>query len=323
MERVVSPAKSSKEPMNPVQDDSFNTFERCPHDRVNPYAQINRDLIRNKDLSPQCRWFLIYCLSFDNSWKISIPYFMKEQGISKNRMYPLIDEAVEAGYIKRETFLVKGLKRYKYFVSEFPKFKKCLPCPQNQGTENQYTENEDSTNKQSSSYEEEKKEQLKEKARAASPPSADAESCVEFFLKSLKERKPDMETPNKKKWAEEFDVLIKKKKRSPEDLKAVITWAAKTHWYKSNVLSPSSLGKQFDKMWLNMEEERERGQEKEIVTKNKDFCLELKERYPKHMERLVIRGGYAINPDNAKEVPFTLPEDTFQKTLVQIFGGEV
>lgn len=124
------------------------TFQRCPHDKENPYAQISRSLIRDKSISPRCRWFLIYCLSYDNNWKISIPYFIREQDLSKDVMYAIIDEALRAGYLKRESFNSKGLKRYRYFISEEPKFKNILPCLENPDTVCPDTEKPDSTKEQ-------------------------------------------------------------------------------------------------------------------------------------------------------------------------------
>lgn len=125
------------------------SIHRCPHDRENPYAQISRALIRDKSISFECRAFIIYCLSYDAKWEISIPYFMKEQEICKDRMYRILNEALSAGYIKREVSLEKGLKRFKYYVSEYPKFKEFLPYPENEDTDPPDPENQDTTNKQS------------------------------------------------------------------------------------------------------------------------------------------------------------------------------
>lgn len=163
----------------------------------------------------------------------------------------------------------------------------------------------------------ERKEKKEQKKKEAAPPSADAESCVEFFLESLKER-GITKIPNKEKWAVELDRLIKEG-RPVEEIKRIITWASTADWYKSNVLSPTSLRVQYDKMRLNMEDDKV----KKICSNNRSFCLKLKERYPKHMEALVVTKDFAINPTNSKEVPFNLPEETFQKTLVQIFGGQI
>src|SRR5947209_14298432 len=42
------------------------TIERCPHDGENPFAQISRDLIRNKTISLECRMLIIYLLSMSD-----------------------------------------------------------------------------------------------------------------------------------------------------------------------------------------------------------------------------------------------------------------
>lgn len=126
------------------------TFQRCPHDRENPYTMISRDLIRDKSISPECRWLIIYLLSNEGSWKIHIREIVNhcEGLIGRNRIYEIVNEAIEAGYMKREKFLVNGLTRQRYYVSEVPKFKnnlpptpelkKCLRHPGFRDTENQY-----------------------------------------------------------------------------------------------------------------------------------------------------------------------------------------
>ncbi len=104
-------------------DDS--TIERCPHDEENPYAQINRDLIRDMTISPNCRWLIIYILSMKSGWEFrtsQIINHLKDQ-MGRDAVYKIIDEAIEAGYIKRVTKGAGNLKRYKYYVSERPKFK--------------------------------------------------------------------------------------------------------------------------------------------------------------------------------------------------------
>jgi len=36
------------------------TFQRCPHDKENPYVMISKKLINSPNLSPACKWFLIF-----------------------------------------------------------------------------------------------------------------------------------------------------------------------------------------------------------------------------------------------------------------------
>jgi hypothetical protein len=123
------------------------TIHRCPHDQKNPYVMINNDLIRDASLSPECRWLLIYLLSNQDGWKISVNQLRehlkiskpkdKKYGTGRDKIYGMLNEAVEAGYMALEEYLVKGLKRTRYVVSETPKFKKCLPRPEIPDAENQ------------------------------------------------------------------------------------------------------------------------------------------------------------------------------------------
>ena len=228
------------------------TIQSCPDEADHPFVMIPRELIRDPNLSPECKWFISYLLSHSTNFKIRIPYVIKSQKISKNRIYPIINEAIKAGYVKREEYFEGGMKRFRYFVSRKPKFKEILLCPQNQDTENQDPENEDSKLYQSKSSSEdlEKKEQYKEVP--ASPPSADAEALCEFFLKSLRERNPKFKEPNKLKWIKEFDLLLRVDGRQLDEVKSLISWASSHKWWKISCLSPANLRKNYDAMVIEI-----------------------------------------------------------------------
>jgi hypothetical protein len=115
------------------------TIERCPHDQENPYVQISRDLIRDKNISPNCRMLLIFLLSNKDYWRINTTQLRKEfKGyLGRDAIRNLLNEAIEAGYIKREPSMEDGLPGYRYYLSEKPKFKKCLRSPEKPGPGNQ------------------------------------------------------------------------------------------------------------------------------------------------------------------------------------------
>ncbi len=117
---------------NQVQESTKSILiERCPHDRKNPYAQITRDILQNPDLSFELRGFLSFLLSLPDNWKISAAHIQKTQKISKRRYQKLINEAVEKGYMMKVAYKdkkFKNLNRYRWHVSETPKFKKCFPA---------------------------------------------------------------------------------------------------------------------------------------------------------------------------------------------------
>lgn len=112
------------------------TIQRCPHDKENPYVMVSNDLIRNQGLSPNCRWLLIYLLSNDDKkWNIRVSQIAKHVAphFAKRKLYKIINEAIEAGYIKRVQ--EKECSRYSqvtYYLSEKPKFKEMLPHVKNE-----------------------------------------------------------------------------------------------------------------------------------------------------------------------------------------------
>ena len=118
---------------------------RCPHDRQNPYAQISRDLIRDETLSPECRWLLIYLLSMADGWEIKVQQLRNHLSphAGKEKIYSMINKCIEAGYMAKEYVYEKGLRRCVYILSETPKFKKCLPRPENPYPANQHPEKPD------------------------------------------------------------------------------------------------------------------------------------------------------------------------------------
>ncbi len=120
------------------------TIEECPNEEQIPFTMVSNDLIRAK-LSPNCIWLIIYLLSNKPGWKINVRQIINHvKGfIGKNQLYEIIDEALESGYMDRQEYKVNNLKRYKYYVSRTPKFKKSLRCPENRDTESRDTENRD------------------------------------------------------------------------------------------------------------------------------------------------------------------------------------
>jgi hypothetical protein len=123
-----------------MSNSDIDTIQRCPHDKENPYTMVSTALIRDASLSPECRWLLIYLLSNAPGWKIKVKQVAAhvKGHIGRDRVRDLFNEACDAGYMRKEH--VFG--NYKYYISETPKFKKCLQSPENQGTDNQGTENQ-------------------------------------------------------------------------------------------------------------------------------------------------------------------------------------
>lgn|SRR6185295_17626433 len=115
-----------------------DTIQRCPHDAEHPYAQILNDILRHKTLSIQAIWMLSYLLSNDRKWQIKISQIIKhvKGRIGRNKVYEIISELIEFGYMQRVSIKNGNLHSgYRYFISEIPKFKIILRHPGIRDTE--------------------------------------------------------------------------------------------------------------------------------------------------------------------------------------------
>jgi hypothetical protein len=173
------------------------TIQRCPHDQENPYTMVLNALIRDNNISPNCRMIIIFLLSNKNNWSIRVSQLVREfkKFLGKDTIYKLINEAIEAGYLMRQEYTENNLKRYKYLLSEKPKFKKFLRYPDFQETGRQDTENPDSKERISS-----KKEYLEEEQQQEGEPAA----AVVGSLEKKKDKKTyeclkDLAVPQKEK----------------------------------------------------------------------------------------------------------------------------
>ncbi len=155
---------------SPDSSDLGPTIERCPHDRENPYAMVSRALIRDSSISPNCRMILIFLLSNDaKKWVIRVHqvWHAFDEYMGRDKTYNLINEAIEAGYMRKEEYFQGNLKRCKYYLSEEPKFKKCYRRPDFQDPEHRDPENKDALERASSQEETNQETTTKKKEQAA------------------------------------------------------------------------------------------------------------------------------------------------------------
>jgi hypothetical protein len=105
------------------------SISRSPHDRENPFAQINKIGLADPDLSWGAKGLWAYLLSLPNDWKVNVSHLCKiymNKGGGEQAIYSFLNELIEAGYCERIQF--KGEKgkfgEVDYHIMEF---KKCLP----------------------------------------------------------------------------------------------------------------------------------------------------------------------------------------------------
>lgn len=72
----------------------------------------------------------------------------------------------------------------------------------------------------------------------------------------MRENNPNCKEPNVQSWCKDMNKLIRIDKREPEDIAAVIKWCQKDDFWKSNILSPNKLRKQYDQLKVKMPAEK-------------------------------------------------------------------
>ena len=105
------------------------TIQRSPHDKVNPYVMLNKELLQDPDLSWAAKGLLSYLLSLPNDWKIQVSHLSKiygGKGGGEKAIYSLLHELIDVGYCER----VRIQNEKGHFIStdyHITEFKKSLP----------------------------------------------------------------------------------------------------------------------------------------------------------------------------------------------------
>lgn len=73
-----------------------------------------------------------------------------------------------------------------------------------------------------------------------------------LLLDKIKKNKGDFKEPNLQLWSKDMDLLLRIDKRNESLTAMVITWCQQDSFWQSNILSPGTLRKQFDKLQMQM-----------------------------------------------------------------------
>ena len=96
------------------------------------------------------------------------------------------------------------------------------------------------------------------------------DNSVEFVLAKLLfnlilKRNPNHKKPDLQKWAYEIDKMIRLDKRDPKNIEEVIQWCQASDFWQNNILSTLKLRKQYDQLWLKMNESKKNSEDSEFI----------------------------------------------------------
>lgn len=222
--------------VNQLEEES--EISAAADDVTHKYTIVPNALIRDKTISPECRWLIIYLLSNKPGWKIKSSQLANHVSgfIGRDKILKIMKEAIEAGYISREIKINRNAKgqvsrTYHYKVASTARFKKCYRHPENQDPENQGPG--DQGDKEVLSEEVLSKEKNNpiipftgcDNPNTAAPCGANAPVDVLKSSKKKEKKVSEFSAQVKEVWAVFLAKYqdVKPKYRPPKDLKPVLT----------------------------------------------------------------------------------------------------
>jgi hypothetical protein len=313
---------------------------RIKHNRENPFVQLNKKALWDQDLPLEAVGLWARCLSKPDDWEFNTTHLARTCGVNIETLKKYINILIKNNYAlrfqKRQNAGGRQLfEGYVYVFFEFKltdqekadyieEFKKCFPQSAFSTTEASTSETYPPTNTEEETKEREESnislvEAVSEKfKREPSAPSADASELTDFFLSKIREKKKDLLLKNKSKWIKDFDLMTRVDKRSVDEIKRIISWLVHESNQLSYCMSPDKLRRRFDEFSVRIQEKAG----SDLVRRNREYALQVKEKYPEKVKGLTYNAEYVLNPKLSKEVPFSLPHDTFKDAFYHLFCGE-
>lgn len=94
---------------------------RAIHDKDHPYTVISNALVNDQSLSLNALAVMTYLISKPHDWRVRADDIQRRFQISRGKVYGILDELMERGYLSREIIRQGGrVKECRYTVMEHP-----------------------------------------------------------------------------------------------------------------------------------------------------------------------------------------------------------
>lgn len=94
---------------------------RAIHDKDHPYTVISNALVNDPSLSLNALAVMTYLISKPHDWRVRADDIQRRFQISRGKVYNILDELMERGYLSREIIRQGGrVKECRYTVMEHP-----------------------------------------------------------------------------------------------------------------------------------------------------------------------------------------------------------
>ncbi len=215
------------------------------------FTTIRNDILQDENLSWKAKGIFVYLWSQKDDWQYYSKEVAKHSSDGLKSLRSGLKELQNAGYLKISQLREKGeFKNQRWDLSPVP----VLFSPDNpkgnavEGSavnghltstnSNKYLSKEPSSHK-SKTYDEDSPYLI----------------LAKFLNKKIHENNPKAKQPNLQKWADDMRKIVELDKRDKHDVSLVIAWCQKDDFWSTNILSPSKLRKQFDRLYMKMQKE--------------------------------------------------------------------
>jgi len=249
----------------PQSNQNQSTFQRCPHDRQNPYVQISREMAQDKSITPASKGVLLYLLSLPPTWKIYHSQLQEGLGVGDDYIRTVMDDLIKAGYVDRTRERVNGsFGPYHYTIREF---KKCSPNRENRSGNDFYNSQREMpsqhvlnqtgfagpVNPAVLKKETEKKEKEKKHPAPTAPEKTEAQALLNGFYSSLLSHIPGF-SPQKLKNTKTQVAAMERLRQmyGKETVEEVIESSLKDPFWIQYVHTATYLEKKFETLLMRM-----------------------------------------------------------------------
>ena len=182
------------------------------------------------------------------------------------------------------------------------------------GTQTKHRQNTDKTQTNTKKEKKEKKEKTNT-PRAERASSADALELANSLFSSIQKWKPNFLTPDLNKWGIDLDKMLKTYPK--ERILSVVTWLPESEFWRKNILSPSKLHKQFERL----ESEVQSYQNSLHSKKNIQFFMECKKDNPELLKHAILKGNYILFGNTGKDLSIGMNHKAFEQAFLGILGA--
>lgn len=304
------------------------TIVRIVHNKENPFVQINKAALWDKNLSLEAIGLWARLLSRPDNWQVSVAEICKSCGSGKDRIYRILRELKANGYAycMQDTNEKGQFGPTDYFIFEFKataeEIQKMFPHTGFPDTDNPVTGNPDTNNIDVKNIEETNISLVPdsdESPTTESEDSSEASKMARYLLKKRDEHFPKMKEPRIDGWIKTLDLMNRRDGRSWEEIKAAIDFAMEDAFWCKNILSAEKLREQYDKLYAKMTPVQNKGSIIEInrTSANKllDFLISENEG-----NRIRLYKDHVYIPEKQEKVLYSLNPSVFEELICKLLG---